>query len=167
MNARRLGALGAVATLIASGTYVFVYLYRWEWNRAQVSAAIFIAAEVGLVAWVLADRLRRLERQLDQDTRLLGAPPPPHDSETTNLPRRCRFDGWPPWTARTCSSPFFLGAGALLSGLAWLVEKVSVSTAGRAAERGLSRRLAVLEPPMAALTEELDDPLARLRRPRR
>ena len=47
MNARKIGLLGALATLVASGAYVFVYLYRWEWNRAQVSAAIFIAAEVG------------------------------------------------------------------------------------------------------------------------
>ena len=49
MNARKIGILAAVVTLLASGAYVFVYLYRWEWNRAQVSAAIFVAAEVGLV----------------------------------------------------------------------------------------------------------------------
>ena len=65
MNARRLGKLAAFVTLAASGAYVFIYLYRWEWNRAQMSAAIFIAAEVGLIGWLLADRMRRLERRLD------------------------------------------------------------------------------------------------------
>ena len=64
MNARRLGVLVAVITLLASGGYFFVYLYRWEWNRAQVSAAIFIAAEIGIVAWLLTDRIRRVERRL-------------------------------------------------------------------------------------------------------
>ena len=65
MSARTLGVLGGLITLAASGVYVFVYLYRWEWNRAQVSAAIFIAVEVGLVGWLLADRLHRVERRLD------------------------------------------------------------------------------------------------------
>ena len=43
MNARRLGMLATIAVMAASGSYVFVYLYRWEWNRALISAAIFVA----------------------------------------------------------------------------------------------------------------------------
>ena len=65
MNARRLGKLAALVTLAASGAYVFIYLYRWEWNRAQMSAAIFIAAVLGLIGWLLTDRMLRLERRLD------------------------------------------------------------------------------------------------------
>jgi len=62
--AQLLGRLLAVVVLVASGAYFIIYLYRWEWNRAQMSAAIFIAAEVGLIGWLLADRMRRLERRL-------------------------------------------------------------------------------------------------------
>src|SRR5690606_41246707 len=56
--------LGAV-TLAASGTYTFVYLYRWEWNRAIMSAAIFVAAEVALVGSLLVQRLKRVSDRLD------------------------------------------------------------------------------------------------------
>ena len=37
MNARILRTLLGGATLAASGAYTFVYLYRWEWNRALTS----------------------------------------------------------------------------------------------------------------------------------
>ena len=30
------------------GAYVFVYLYRWEWNRALFAGVLFVAAEVAL-----------------------------------------------------------------------------------------------------------------------
>ena len=66
MSAKRIGGAAAVATLLASGMYFFLYLYRWEWNRAQVAAAIFVAAEVGVVGWLVSDRIRRVERRLDR-----------------------------------------------------------------------------------------------------
>ena len=164
MNARKLGMLGAVATLLGSGGYVFVYLYRWEWNRAQVSAAIFIAAEVGLIGWLLADRLRRVERRLevgtvDGERRRLQA------IRSTAPPPRVGFA----WLARNDGMgvfiPVLLGAGALLSGVAWLVERFARATAGRAAEGGLARRLAGLELPAGGLLAADADPLALLRGP--
>ena len=48
--------LGGI-TLAASGAYTFIYLYRWEWNRALMSSALFIAAEVAVVAMLLSRRL--------------------------------------------------------------------------------------------------------------
>ena len=146
-----LGLLAAIATLLASGAYVFVYLYRWEWNRAQVSAAIFIAAEVGIVGWLLADRMRRVERRLDRaavDAQQRRLQP----SAQTAPPPRVAFA----WLARTDRMnvfiPVLLGAGALLSALAWVVERLARATAGRAAERGLAAaprraRAAVGRPP--------------------
>ena len=62
----KIGGAAAIATLLASGLYFFLYLYRWEWNRAQVAAAIFVAAEVGIVGWLVSDRIRRVERRLDR-----------------------------------------------------------------------------------------------------
>ncbi len=164
MNARKIGVLGATATLLASGVYVFVYLYRWEWNRAQMSAAIFVAAEIGLIGWLLADRLRKVERRLeltdlDAEHRRLtvirGSAPPP----------RVGFA----WLARSDRMgvfiPVLLGAGALLSGVAWVVERLARATAGRTAEHGLARRLGGLELPPGGLLEAGADPLALLRGP--
>lgn len=164
MNSRRAVVLPAAVTLVASGTYVFVYLYRWQWNRALVSAAIFIAAELGLMAWLLADRLRRVERRLDLAT---------VDAERRRLevirsaapPTRTRFA----WLARPEGMgvfiPVLLGAGALLSGLAWIVERLARATAGRAAESGLASQLAALEFPSGGLLDGGTDPLALLRGP--
>lgn len=54
MSARLLGLAVGLTTLIASGTYVFIYLNRWEWNRAIISGVIFVAAEVALATVFLA-----------------------------------------------------------------------------------------------------------------
>ena len=43
--------------------------------------------------------------------------------------------------------PVLLGAGALLSAVAWAVERLARATAGRAAERGLAGQLAALDLP--------------------
>lgn len=166
MNARRLGAVAAVITLLASGAYFFVYLYRWEWNRAQVSAAIFLAAEIGIVGWLVSDRLRKVERRLDR----AGADEAQRRlqvlRDTAPAPR-VTFN----WLTRTDRSPVFvpvlLGAGAVLSMLAWIVERLSRATAGSVAEHDLARRLGALERPAGGLLDEGDDPLAVLRGPRR
>ena len=163
MNARKLGALGAIVTLLASGTYVFVYLYRWEWNRAQISAAIFVAVEVGLVAWLLSDRLHRLERRLDTaaveaEQRRLAI-----IRQTAPAPR-VGFAWLAPPDRMPVFIPVLLGAGALLSGRAWVVERVARATAGRGAEHGLARRLGALDLP-GGLLEPAVDPLALLRGP--
>ena len=121
MNARLLGKLAAFVTLAASGAYVFIYLYRWEWNRAQMSAAIFIAAEVGLMGWLLTDRLRRLERRLDHAA--LAA-----EQRRVQILRRTAQPAYNfKWLVRPEHTnvfiPVLLGAGAVLSGLAWIVER--------------------------------------------
>jgi hypothetical protein len=166
MNARLLGKLAAFVTLAASGAYVFVYLYRWEWNRAQMSAAIFVAAEVGLIGWLLTDRLRRLERRLDQ-TALDAEQRRLQILRTTAPAPRASFK----WLMRPEHSnvfiPVLLGAGAVLSGLAWIVERVARATAGRAAEHGLARQLGDLDLPSGGLLDGGLDPLALLRGPRR
>lgn len=164
MTARRAGALAAIASLVGSGAYVFVYLYRWEWNRAQISAAIFVAVEVGLVGWLLADRVRRVELRLeriavDAEQRRL------HVIRDTAPPPRTGFA----WLARpermSVFIPVLLGAGAVLSGVAWVVERVARATAGRAAERGLAHRLGALDLPPGGLLDGGADPLALLRGP--
>ena len=52
-----------------------------------------------------------------------------------------------------------------MSGVAWVVERLSRATAGRAAEHGLARRLGGLELPADGLLDTGADPLALLRGP--
>ena len=169
MNARRIGVLAAIFTLVASGAYVFIYLYRWEWNRAQVAAAIFIAVEIA------HDRMdprrpdaphrpsprRRSAWPLEGEQRRL------HVIRTTATAAAHRTStGSRAPTARNVFIPVLLGAGAVLSGLAWVVERVARATAGRAAERGLARDLGALDLPAGGLLDGGLDPLALLRGPR-
>jgi hypothetical protein len=161
---RRAGWAMAGLTLAASGAYVFVYLYRWEWNRALMSSALFIAAEVALVAMVLGRRLTGIERRLEERpgherqrvvTRLRQSAPPP----------RVRFE----WLSRPDQMnvfvPVLLGAGVLLSGLAWVVERLARATARPVAERQLAGRLERLRLPANGFLDTGRDPYTLLRGP--
>jgi hypothetical protein len=164
VNARRLGAILAALTLAASGGYVFVYLYRWEWNRALVSAAIFIATEIAVTGWLLADRMRRVERRIDalatasQERRVLRL-------RETAPPARTGFA----WLARPNGMnvfvPVLMGAGVMLSALAWVVERIARATAGPTAERGLATRLGALDLPARGFLYAGQDPLDLLHGP--
>ncbi len=53
--------------------------------------------------------------------------------------------------------PVLLGAGVVLSALAWVVERLARVTAGAALERGLAVRLAVLSLPPEPLVDARDE----------
>lgn len=168
MNARMLRALLGGATLAASGTYTFVYLYRWEWNRALMSAAIFIAAEVAVIGSLLAQRLKVISDRLDA-TDVPGAA----SSQTVRLerirstapPARANFA----WLSRpeqmNVFVPVLMGAGVLLSGVAWIVERVARATVAPAAERSLASQLDGLELPANGFATAERVPLDLLRGP--
>jgi hypothetical protein len=145
MSVRRLGLLALAATLGGSAWYVFVYLYRWEWNRAVISGVIFIAAEVALIGTLVIERLRRLERRIDQwERRPEGAPDPAVlDRVRETAPAPSEPFAW--LTRRSGDTavfvPVLLGAGVVFSALAWVVERVARVSARPAAERSLARRL--------------------------
>lgn len=144
-----------VGAVLATGVYLFVYLARWEWHRALVAGVLFVAAEVALAAAAILDRLRSIEARLAAGTgagadtagdealgRLREAAPEP----------RTNFE----WLSRQGSEmsvfvPLLLGAGVVLSGAAWLVERLARATAKPALERGLARRLAPLTLPAGTL----------------
>lgn len=144
MSARRIAWAVGVITLAASGTYVFVYLYRWEWNRALTAGLFFLAAEIGLAAAFLVERIRKLEHRIEATkdatdpayaqvrARLAEAAPPGRDHFAwlrSDLQRTNVF------------IPVLMGAGVVLSALAWLVEKVARATAGPAREHALASQL--------------------------
>jgi hypothetical protein len=160
VSARRLALLAALAVLAASGAYVFVYLYRWEWNRALVSGVIFLAAEIGLLGALILDRVARLGRRLDD----AGLGRPPIDDRVARRLREHSPEPAKPfaWMTRSQSNvfvPVLFGAGVVLSGLAWLVDRIARATAGPAIERGLARTLTALRPePGGLLGEPPADP---------
>ena len=167
MNTRLIRALLGGVTLAASGTYTFVYLYRWEWNRALMSAAIFIAAEIAVMGSLLAQRLKVLSDRIDG--RDAGAPA----SHTVRLdriqaaapPARANFA----WLSRPDQMnvfvPVLMGAGVLLSGVAWLVERIARVTVTPVAERGLASQLDGLALPSHGFVTAERAPLDLLRGP--
>jgi hypothetical protein len=137
--------------MAAAGWYVFVYLYRWEWNRAIVAGVIFLAAEVALLGSMIINRLSALGRRVDA----LGEP-------DERVLRRLRDHAPEPakpfaWLERNQTNvfvPVLLCAGVVLSGLAWVVDRIARLTAVPSMERGLARRLNTLQPPPGGLLGE-------------
>lgn len=159
MIARTVGRLLMLAVLAASGTYVIVYLYRWEWNRALIAGVFLISSQVALVASMVMNRLANLEKRIDQlaaeHRRAMRAGGPATTGATADeqvaerikeaAPERRPF-GWldPSDSRMGVFVPVLMGAGALLSLLAWAVEKVASVGPTPALERGLARQMAAL-----------------------
>ncbi|GAA4740755.1 hypothetical protein GCM10023328_22430 [Modestobacter marinus] len=129
----------AVVTLLASGGYVLVYVYRWEWHRAQLVGILFLAALVGMCTAVVLRRLNRLEAATRSHPPTGHRPDPlqrlraaPMESPTFRWLRPQDLDG------AHIFIPVLLGGGVLVSGVAWLVERL----AGASARAGVEEELA-------------------------
>lgn len=128
-----------VVTLLATGTYLFVYIYRWEWHRALLVGVLFLGCLVALTGALVLRRLAALEQRLTA-----SAP----RSDTERVLRRLSeapVDSAPfPWLTPDRLGqthvfiPVLLGGGIVVSALAWLVERV----AGRSARAGVEAELA-------------------------
>ncbi len=175
--------------LVAAGaaSYVVIYLYRWQWQRTILSGVLLLVVEVLLLGLAILDRLSRLERRLRDDerrqrdereellARLRAQPsgfesaarpdavePPPRPEDAALA--RARFA----WLDQSLDRerhtfvfvPVLLAAGVVLSGLAWVVERIARRTARPIAAAGLAARLAPLAAPpggLAAGVPELPD----------
>ncbi|MGH9179569.1 MAG: hypothetical protein ACRD0N_13570 [Acidimicrobiales bacterium] len=158
MIARRLGTALAGLTLAGSGVYLFVYLYRWEWNRALIAGVFLLAAQMALSTTAILARLKALEAARAADAPRVpraarhGRPPVLARLQESAPPRRDHFAWMQPGADRMgVFVPILMGAGFVLSGLAWLVERVARRTAGPALERGLADRLSVFSLPEQGL----------------
>jgi hypothetical protein len=157
-----------------SGRWFFLYLHRWEWNRALVSGLMFLAAEVGIFGAVALEMLSRLRKEVraataaatrtarpDVLTRIREAAPPP----------RNQFAWLQQQSGRTnVFIPILLGAGVIASGLAWVVERIARMTTGKRLERDLAVRLGSFNLPENLVDERTDrvslfEPMARSSRP--
>lgn len=145
------GALGG-AVLAATGLYFFVYLWRWEWNRALIAGVLFVATEVAMAAAVILNRLRRLEARVQPDpavlARLRETAPAPRDHFAWLSPKSGRVGVF---------VPVLIGMGVVASGLAWLIERLARVTASPVLEKGLAARLAPLAWPAGGLVPDQDD----------
>jgi hypothetical protein len=135
---RKIGWLVGIITLVATGTYTLVYLYRWEWNRALFTSVLFIAVEVGLALLLVLRRITRVEQRIET----AASDPAVLARLQEYAPHREHFA----WLERSMSQTgvfvtVLLGAGVLLSGASWLVDRMASRTAVPTLERGLVGRL--------------------------
>lgn len=160
MTPRRVAAAFGLLALGASGLYVFVYLYRWEWNRAILSLGLFIAVEVALGVAMLLDRIGRIGATTNSHidaavlARIEQAAPEPGKPFAWLDPAKSG-------TTTSVFVPILMGAGVVLSGIAWLVERIASKTVRPSMEHGLAARLGAL-----TLPDTLVEPDADRRAPR-
>ncbi len=154
---RKLAWLVGTMALLASGSYVFVYLYRWEWHRAMLVGLLFVGAEVAMASATILQRLAGLER--GDATEQRGAPPPPVLARLQEAaPRRDHFAWLEVRGDRTAVFiPVLLGGGVVVSALAWVVEKLAAKTTEPSLERGLATRLdAIAFPPDGLIAHDAE-----------
>ncbi|HYN36891.1 MAG TPA: hypothetical protein VEV82_07930 [Actinomycetota bacterium] len=157
--------IGAVA-LVGAGFYVFIYLYRWEWNRAIMAGVLFIAAEIGLLAALILDRLKRMEGRLNEQNREIYLDSL-HDIEKTAPEARRHFAWLTDQDKVGVFVPALMGAGVVISGLAWCVERFAASTARPLLERRLVLKLVPISLPEGGLTGTSPIPVIAPAAPRR
>ena len=138
--------------LMAAGFYVFIYLYRWEWNRALMAGVLFVAAEIALATALVLDRFRALERKLDERS-MTGPALQSLDAIEETAPAQRRHFAWLTDQDKVgVFVPVLMGAGIVISGIAWAIERLAASTARPLLERRLAARLEPLALPAGGLT---------------
>ena len=144
MTSKRIAYAVLTVVLAASGTYMFVYLYRWEWNRTLIAGIFFVAAEIGLLGAAILERLKKMEGRLQEQVK---EPPALAHIQDTAPEAKAGFKWLTSSEGTNVFVPVLMGAGFVVSGIAWLVERFAHATARPAMERGLAWRLAPLALP--------------------
>jgi hypothetical protein len=149
--------LAAVVTLVAAGVYTTVSLARWEWNRALFFAILFVAVEVGLASALVLRRLARVESLVVDAPFDGGARRALRDTRGEHV----RF----PWlrvdptdvVGRTnVFITLLVGGGVILSGGAWLIDKLASNTVDPRLEQRLGRELDGIAYRPGLLVDEVD-----------
>jgi hypothetical protein len=150
--------LVAGATLVAAGVYTVVSLARWEWNRALFFAIVFVAAEVGLAAALVLRRLARVEALVTE----LPTPDPGVRRalrDTRGEPERFAWMRVDPTDVVGRTHVFItllVGGGVVLSGGAWLLDKLASNTVDPRREQRLGRDLDAIAYRPGLLVDEVD-----------
>jgi hypothetical protein len=137
--------IATVGTLIVAVVYMVVSLNRWEWNRALFFGLIALMAEVAAATGLLMSRMaRRAPRDDDPAIRAALSESRPAS------PNRFR---WLEESTRQLDVfiMFLVGGGVMLSGIAWVVDRVASVTSTPAGERHLARELQEISYPRGGL----------------
>ena len=160
---RRIAYVFGWLAAAGAGSYVVVYLYRWQWQRAVLCGVLLLVVEVMLLGITLIGRLSRIEEQVREtqdQVRESGRRQQDVLARLRETPVRQstgRFRWLDEPAERTyVFVPVLMVTGVLLSGLAWVVQRVASVTA-KPAERRLAGRLAVLAAPDPAADTDLED----------
>ena len=158
---KKLSWLIGALSLLGTGGYLFVYVYRWEWHRALLVGVLFLACLVALSAALVLRRLGRLEE------RLSAAPPAAGTDLVRRRLREAPVEDRPfPWLRaedleRThVFIPILLGGGVVVSAIAWAVERVAGSSARAGVEADLADDLRAVVYPTDPLVPADDELLA-------
>jgi hypothetical protein len=146
-----IGWLAGIATLLGGVLYMVVSLNRWEWNRALFFGLIVLIAEVGLATGLVLRRLARLEYRTTQID-----PAVAQILHEARQPSPDRF-AWLREQSRDLNVfiTFVVAGGVLLSGMAWVVDKLASKSSSPAGEERLGRQLDPISYPSGGLL--LDD----------
>jgi hypothetical protein len=136
--------LAGVTTLVVAASYMIVSLNRWEWNRALFFGLIVLIAEVALAAALILRRLGQTQPRDDIDPAVLDA------LRQSRPPTPSRF-AWLEPTRMNVFITFLVGGGVLLSGAAWVVDRIASNTATPSGEERLARQLGPISYPRGGL----------------
>ena len=140
--------LAGIGTLLGAAVYMIVSLNRWEWNRALFFGLIVLIAEVGLATALILRKLAHLTQRTAPDPDTLAA------IRSTRPPTPDRFE-WLKESARgqqlNVFITFLVGGGILVSGMAWVVDKLGSKTSAPTAERQLAAKLGLISYPVGGL----------------
>ena len=154
------GAVRALSLIViaASGWYLLVYLYRWEWNRALISGLFFLASLLTFSTSLILGAFRSINERLDRIEGVIAsnrgvrprsaAPTPDATAAPRDDTRPTRQFDW----LREASEgfgvfvPVLIGAGVVLSGVAYMIERVAGLVTGALVDR---RTTQLLEPDLA------------------
>jgi hypothetical protein len=138
--------LAGLGTLIGGGLYMIVSLNRWEWNRALFFGLIVVIAEIGLATGLVLRRLSHLEHRAEVDPEIAEI------FRATRPPSPDRFA----WLSKSSDRfsvfiTFIVGGGLILSGVAWVVDRVAAKTSTPAGEQRLAAELGPISYPRGGL----------------
>jgi hypothetical protein len=140
--------LMGIGTLLAAAAYMVVSLNRWEWNRALFFGLIVLIAEVGLSTGLVLRKLTQVQYSQrhppDAAIRdILAASRPPSPDRFAWLRESTRH--------MNVFITFLVGGGIILSGAAWVFDKVGAKTSNQVGEQRLARQLDTIAYPKGGL----------------
>ena len=142
--------LAGIGTLLGGAVYMILSLNRWEWNRALFFGLIVLIAEVALATGLVLRRLSRLEYRSRVDPAVANV------LRETRPPSPDRFAWLRDSTRQTnVFITFLVGGGVILSGIAWMVDRIASNTSSPAGEQKLARQISRISYPSGGLL--LDD----------